>query len=80
VKALEGRAGCRGAGEADRRARPARLKKPAAEAENEKLRRQVERPRKELARHKAASEATGKASALLEMISEGADRTPPSAR
>ncbi|WP_433450417.1 hypothetical protein ACQPXS_18415 [Streptomyces sp. CA-142005] len=57
----------------DQRTSPARQKKPAAEAENEKLRRQVERPEKELARNKAALEVMGKASALLEMISEGAD-------
>ncbi|MFI8294271.1 hypothetical protein ACIGBL_34820 [Streptomyces sp. NPDC085614] len=48
------------------------LEKPAAETE-EKLRRQVERLEKELARNKAAQEVTGKASALLEMTSESAD-------
>ena len=37
------------------------------------LRRQVERLEKELARNKAALEVLGKASALLEMISESAD-------
>jgi hypothetical protein len=57
----------------DQRTSPARPKKPAAEAENEKLRRQVERLEKELARNKAALEVMGKASALLEMISESAD-------
>ncbi|MFJ8473551.1 transposase [Kitasatospora sp. NPDC094011] len=57
----------------DRRTSPARPKKSAAEVENEKLRRQVERLEKELARNKAALEVLGKASALLEMISEGAD-------
>jgi hypothetical protein len=48
-------------------------RRPFVEAENEKLRRQVERLEKELARNKAALEVMGKASALLEMISEGAD-------
>ena len=57
----------------DKRTSPARPKKSAAEAENEKLRRQVERLEKELARNKAALDVMGKASALLEMISEGAD-------
>ena len=57
----------------DRRTGPARPKKSAAEAENEKLRRQVVRLEKELARNKAAVEVLGKASALLEMISESAD-------
>jgi hypothetical protein len=41
--------------------------------ENEKLRRQVERLEKELARNKAALDVMGKASALLEMLSESAD-------
>ncbi|WP_329307819.1 hypothetical protein OG322_34330 [Streptomyces sp. NBC_01260] len=41
--------------------------------ENEKLRQQVERLQKDLARNKAAPEVMGKASALLEMISESAD-------
>ncbi|MEV7960100.1 MULTISPECIES: hypothetical protein [unclassified Streptomyces] len=41
--------------------------------ENEKLRQQVERLQKDLARNKAALEVMGKASALLEMISESAD-------
>ena len=57
----------------DHRTSPARARKSAAEAENEKLRRQVERLEKELARNKAAVEVLGKASALLEMISESAD-------
>lgn len=57
----------------DRRTSPARPKKSGLEMENEKLRRQVERLQKELARNKAALEVLGKASALLEMISEGAD-------
>lgn len=41
--------------------------------ENEKLRQQVERLQKDLARNKAALDVTGKASALLDMISESAD-------
>ncbi|MER7585526.1 hypothetical protein [Kitasatospora sp. NPDC097691] len=57
----------------DHRTTPVRPKKSAAEVENEKLRRQVERLEKELARNKAALEVLGKASALLEMISESAD-------
>jgi transposase len=57
----------------DHRTSPARSKKSAAEVENEKLRRQVERLERELARNKAALEVLGKASALLEMISESAD-------
>ncbi|MBC9724751.1 hypothetical protein [Streptomyces sp. TRM68367] len=57
----------------DRRTSPARTKKSAAEVENEKLRQQVERLQKDLARNKAALEVMGKASALLEMISESAD-------
>ncbi|MEV0416572.1 hypothetical protein AB0I68_39055 [Streptomyces sp. NPDC050448] len=57
----------------DHRTSPARPKKSTAEAENEKLRRQVERLERELARNKAALEVMGKASALLEMISESAD-------
>ncbi|MFH8477202.1 hypothetical protein ACH4EW_32245, partial [Streptomyces sp. NPDC018000] len=40
----------------DKRTSPARPKKSATEAENEKLRRQVERLEKELARNKAALE------------------------
>ncbi|WP_103517197.1 transposase [Streptomyces sp. SM10] len=57
----------------DRRTSPARAKKSAAEVENEKLRQQVARLEKDLARNKAALEVMGKASALLEMISESAD-------
>jgi hypothetical protein len=57
----------------DRRTSPARSKKSATEVENEKLRQRVERLEKELARNKAALDVMGKASALLEMISESAD-------
>ncbi|WP_265737809.1 hypothetical protein [Actinacidiphila oryziradicis] len=41
--------------------------------ENEKLRRQVERLQRELDRNKAVLDVMGKASALLDMISESAD-------
>ncbi|KQV11376.1 MULTISPECIES: hypothetical protein [unclassified Kitasatospora] len=58
---------------ADHRTSPARAKKSTTDTENEKLRRQVERQEKELARNKAALEILGKASTLLEMISESAD-------
>ncbi len=57
----------------DHRTSPARPKKSTTEVENEKLRQQVERLERELARNKAALEILGKASALLEMISESAD-------
>ncbi len=57
----------------DRRTSPARAKKSAVEVENEKLRSRVERLEKDLARNKAALEVMGKASALLEMLSESAD-------
>jgi len=57
----------------DRRTSPARAKKSVTEVENEKLRQRVERLEKELARNKAALDVMGKASALLEMLSESAD-------
>jgi len=57
----------------DRRTSPARPKKSQAEAENEKLRRKVERLEKELAKRDAALEVLGKAHALLEMVSSSAD-------
>jgi hypothetical protein len=43
------------------------------EVGNDKLRQQVERLQEDLARNRAALEAMGKASALLEMISGSAD-------
>lgn len=58
---------------ADKRTSPARPKKSAAEAENEKLRRRMEGLERDLARNKAALEVMGKASALLDMLSESAD-------
>ncbi|MEU2835184.1 hypothetical protein ABZ667_42390 [Streptomyces lavendulae] len=57
---------------ADKRTSPARPKRSAAGTANEKLRRENERLKRELARNKAALEVMGKASALLEMISESA--------
>lgn len=57
----------------DHRTGPARAKKSAAEVENEKLRQQVARLSKDLARNKAALKVMGKASALLEMTSESVD-------
>jgi transposase-like protein len=57
----------------DHRTSAARPKKPAAEIENEKLRRRVERLEKELAKRDAALEVLGKANALLALVSESAD-------
>ena len=45
----------------------------AADAENERLRRENEKLAAELARTKAALEVVGKAHALLELLSESAD-------
>jgi transposase len=47
--------------------------RPAADAENERLRRENEKLAAELARTKAALEVVGKAHALLELLSESAD-------
>jgi transposase len=58
-------------GLAEKRAwRPARS---AADAENERLRKENEKLAAELARTKAALEVVGKAHALLELLSESAD-------
>ncbi|MGW2762609.1 hypothetical protein [Streptomyces sp. NPDC001275] len=57
----------------DHRTSPARPKRHPAEAENDKLRRQVERLEKELAKNRAAVEVLGKAVALLESVSDSAD-------
>jgi hypothetical protein len=57
----------------DRRTSPARPKKSAAEVERDKLRRENERLKRELAKNKAAVEVLGKAVALLESVSESAD-------
>jgi transposase len=53
--------------------RPGRPARDAAEAENERLRRENEKLAAELARTKAALEVVGKAHALLELLSESAD-------
>ena len=50
-----------------------RKRKSAEQVENEKLRRRNERLEKELAKSKLALEITGKAHALLELLSESAD-------
>lgn len=57
----------------DHRTSAARPKKSAAEIENEKLRRRVERLEKELAKRDAALDVLGKANALLALVSESAD-------
>jgi len=58
-------------------ARPARafsrFARAAADAENERLRKENEKLAAELARTKAALEVVGKAHALLELLSESAD-------
>ena len=53
--------------------RPGRPARNAADAENERLRRENEKLAAELARTKAALEIVGKAHALLELFSESAD-------
>jgi transposase-like protein len=57
----------------DRRTSPARPKKAAEQAELERLRKKVARLEKDVAKRDAALEVLGKAHALLEMLSEGAD-------
>lgn len=50
-----------------------RPKKSAAELENEKLRRRIERLQKEVEKRDAALEVLGKGVRLLELLSESAD-------
>lgn len=57
----------------DKRTSAARPKKAAEQAELERLRKKVTRLEKEAARKDAALELMGKASALLELLSESAD-------
>ena len=65
------------AGLADKPRKPARS---PAEVEADRLRRENERLRAELAKSKAALEVVGKAHALLELLSESADTDGRSAR
>ncbi len=58
--------------------RPRRPKKTAEQVEVERLRRRNERLEAELERTRLALEIKGKAHALLELLSEGADTEPPS--
>jgi transposase-like protein len=53
--------------------KPGRPARDAAEAENERLRKENEKLAADLARTKAALEVAGKAHALLELLSESAD-------
>lgn len=54
-------------------AKPRTGGRSAEQAENERLRRDNERLQRELAKTQAALEVVGKAHALLELLSEGAD-------
>ena len=56
----------------------AKVKRSPEQVEVEKLRRRTERLEAELARTKLALEITGKAHALLELLSESADTDPTS--
>ena len=60
--------------------KPRRPTRGPAEVEADRLRRENERLRAELARSKAALEVVGKAHALLELLSESADTDGRSAR
>ena len=60
--------------------KPRRPTRSPAEVEADRLRRENERLRAELARSKAALEVVGKAHALLELLSESADTDGRSAR
>jgi transposase-like protein len=65
------------AGLADKPRKPSRS---AAEVEAERLRRDNERLRAELAKTKAALDVVGKAHALLELLSESAESDPRSTK
>lgn len=66
----------RDAGARDGLATKAKVKRSPEQLEVEKLRRRNERLEAELARTKLALEITGKAHALLELLSESADSNP----
>ncbi len=68
----------RDAGARDALAPKAKAKRTPEQVEVEKLRRRTERLEAELARTKLALEITGKAHALLELLSESADTDPTS--
>lgn len=59
---------------------PARKRRSAEQAELDKLRRRNEKLEAELAKTKLALEITGKAHALLELLSESADDEPKRSR
>jgi hypothetical protein len=54
--------------------------RPGIEAENERLRKRLAKAEVKLGQTRAALDITGKAFALLEMLSESADSPEPSAR
>jgi transposase len=58
----------------------ARKGRPAGEAENERLRKQLAKAEAKLEQTRAALDIMGKAFALLELLSESADSPKPSAR
>ena len=60
--------------------KPRRPSRSPAEVEADRLRRDNERLRAELAKSKAALEVVGKAHALLELLSESADTDPRSTK
>ena len=70
----------RDAGARDGLAPKAKPRRSAEQVELEKLRRRNERLEAELAKTKLALEITGKAHALLELLSESADSDPTSKR
>jgi transposase len=68
----------RDAGARDGLSAKAKPRRSAEQVELERLRRRAERLESELARTKLALEITGKAHALLELLSESADSDPKS--